>query len=96
MSNKHAIEYTDTFAGEANYCWVKHETVTMPELTHYGYDGGTNYGKANAVYERELMRKAKAAMGLTGLRGRVDRFGDEITFRPYGMATIMIITSQED
>lgn len=90
------IEYTDTFGGEANYCWVRRASVTMPELTHYGYDGGTNYSKANRVYERELMRKAKAALGLTGTRGTVSRYGDMIEFRPYGSATVMFINHKED
>ena len=86
------VEYTDTFGGEANYCWVKRVTVTMPELTHYGYDGGTNYCKANKIYQRELMKKAKAALGLTGLRGKVESYGDTIDFRPYGYNTVMFIT----
>ena len=86
------VEYTDTFGGEANYCWVKRVTVMMPELTHYGYDGGTNYCKANKVYQRELMKKAKAALGLTGLRGKVESYGDMIRFEPYGYATVMFIT----
>ncbi len=90
--NKHNVEYTDTFAGEANYCWVKRATITMPELTHYGYDGGTNYTKAKRTYERELVKRAKAEMGLTGIRGRTTRYGDEIEFRPYGMASVMFIT----
>lgn len=90
--NKHHVEYTDTFGGEANYSWVRRRTVTMPELTHYGYDGGTNYSKANRVYERELMRKAKAAVGLTGSRGTVYRHGGDIEFRPHGCATVMFIT----
>lgn len=89
--NKYEIELTDTFGGEANYCWVRRGTVHMPELTHYGYDGGTNYARANKVYERELMKKAKAEMGLTGVRGRAERYGDEIVFRPYGMNVAMFI-----
>ncbi len=96
MSNTYQIEYTDTFGGEANYCWVNRAKITMPELTHYGYDGGTNYVKANKVFERELMRRAKAEMGLTGVRGRVDRYGETIEFRPYGSATVMFITWCED
>ena len=24
-------EYTDTFGGEANYCWIKRETLTLPK-----------------------------------------------------------------
>jgi len=90
---QYQIEYTDTFGGEANYCWVKRATITMPELTHYGYDGATNYSKANKVYQRELMKKAKAAVGLTGARGRVESYGDTIDFRPYGCATVMFISA---
>ena len=90
--NTYDIEYTDTFGGEANYCWVKRATVAMPELTHYGYDGGTNYCKANRVFTRELMRKAKAAVGLTGVRGRREEWGDTIAFYPYGSATVLFIS----
>lgn len=86
------IEYTDTFGGEANYSWVKRATVTMPELTHYGYDGGTNYCKANKTYNRELMKAAKAKMGLTGVRGRTTNGGDWIEFRPYRSCTVLFVT----
>lgn len=86
------VEYTDTFGGEANYSWVRRATVTMPELTHYGYDGGTNYGAANRVYNRELMKRAKAAVGLTGVRGRRADIGEDIEFRPARSCTVMFIT----
>ena len=86
------VEYTDTFGGEANYCWVQRAIVDMPELTHYGYDGGTNYAKANRVFDRELMRKAKAAMGLTGVRGERADLGDTLEFRPYRSATVMFVS----
>lgn len=89
------VEYTDTFGGEANYSWVRRASVTMPELTHYGYDGSTNYARANRVFERELMRRAKEAMGLTGIRGKRDSYWDSIEFRPYGYATVMFITARE-
>ena len=94
MSNTHQVEYTDTFGGEANYSWVRRATVTMPELTHYGYTGSTDgsYAKANKRYERELMRRAKAAVGLTGVRGRRDDIGGMLEFRPYGCATVMFIS----
>jgi hypothetical protein len=91
---QYQIEYTDTFGGEANYCWVKRAKITMPELTHYGYDGSSNYSKANKIYQRELMKRAKAAVGLTGARGRVESYGDTIDFRPYGCATVMFITAE--
>lgn len=94
--NTYDIEYTDTFAGEANYCWVKRASVSMPELTHYGYDGATNYVRANRTYQRELMRKAKAAIGLTGARGTVQNYGDMIEFRPYRSCTVMFITYRDN
>ena len=94
--SKYNVEYTDTFAGESNYSWVERAVVVMPELTHYGYDGGTNYARANKVYKRELMKKAKAAMGITGLRGVSHDHGDMIEFRPYGQATVMFITWKDD
>lgn len=96
MSHSYDIELTDTFAGEANYSWVRRETVAMPELTHYGYDGGSNYAKANKVYKRELMKAAKAAVGLTGVRGRVEDYGDSVTFRPFGLLQVMFINWRDE
>lgn len=93
--NTYDVEYTDTFAGEANYCWVKRATVHMPELTHYGYDGLYGYAKANRIAERELMKRAKAAMGLTDIRGRKESHGDTIEFRPYGLATVLFVTFRD-
>ena len=90
--NRYNVEYTDTFAGEANYSWVRRAVVEMPELTHYGYDGATNYGKANRIFQRELMRRAKAAMGLTGVRGVTYHHGDMSEFRPYRSCTVMFVT----
>ena len=91
MGNNYTYEYTDTFGGESNYSCVKRGCVTMPELTHYGYDETNGYTKASKVMERELMRKVKAECGLTGIRGVRESGGDSITFRPYGMATILFI-----
>lgn len=88
---EYEVEYTDTFGGEANYCWVRRATITMPELTHFGYDGGTNYVAANRRYQAALMRKAKEAVGITGARGRKDDYGDSIDFRPYRSCTVMFI-----
>lgn len=94
MSNKYQVEYTDTFGGEANYSWARRATVTMPELTHYGYDGGTNYSRANKVYRRELVKRAKAEMSLSGVRGRTFDHGDMIEFRPYRSCTVLFITCE--
>lgn len=95
MTHTYDVELTDTFGGEANYSWVNRQSVTMPELTHYGYDGSSNYAKANKVFERELMKAAKASVGLTGARGRVERYGDSMVFRPYGLLQVMFISYRD-
>jgi hypothetical protein len=96
MSNKYNVEYTDTFGGEANYSWVKRATVSMPELTHYGYDGSTNYSKANKTFGRELMKRAKAAVGITGVRGKTFRHGDMYEFRPHNSCTVMFVSYADE
>ena len=71
------VEYTDTFGGEANYCWVKRETLTLPV----------------GISDRAIMRRAKAAMGLTGVRGRSESYGDGLRFVPYGSCTVMFAST---
>jgi len=93
--NTYTFEHTDTFGGEANYCWVNRGTVTMLELTHYGYDGGTNYAKANRTFERELVKRVKSELGMTGVRCARESYGDQIVLRPYGMAQIVFIAYQD-
>ena len=73
---KFQVEFTDTFGGEANYSWVKRRELDIDK----------------PVSDRELMRQAKAALDLTGLRGRTSKYGDMIEFRPYGCCTVMFIT----
>ena len=89
------IEITDTFGGEANYSWVKRETIAMPELTHYGYDGATNYAKANKTYNRELVKKAKYLEGWTGNRCRVEHWGDNIAIYPANACLVVFVTYAE-
>lgn len=67
------VEYTDTFGGEANYSWVKRETLTLPV----------------GLSDLAIMRRAKSAMGLNGARGRSYSHGDMWEFRPYGCCTVM-------
>jgi len=85
-------EYTDTFCGDANYCWVKRGKVVVPDLVHYGYDGLHSYSKADKAQRVQIIRKVKAELGITGVRGVTEDLGDYIAFRPYGMATILFIT----
>ena len=92
--NVYIVEYTDTFAGEANYSWVRRATITMPEITHHGYDG-IGYGRANCTYRRELMRKAKAAVGLTGVRGQRSPYGDGEVLYPANSNTVLFVYPAE-
>lgn len=94
MANIYDVEYTDTFGGEANYSWVRRTRIIMPELTHYGYTGSTDgsYARANRIANREIMKAAKAMMGLTGTRGSTYHYGDMIQFKPYRSNTVMFIT----
>ena len=89
------VEMTDTFSGEANYCWVKRETITMPELAHYGYDGSTNYRRANKVFRRELIRKVKAALNLTGARCDVQWHGDDCEIRPRCLNVVVFVNYKD-
>jgi len=72
------VEYTDTFGGEANYSWVKRENLELPVN----------------LSDRAIMRRAKKAMGLTGVRGKTIVYGDMWEFRPYRSATVMFATVQ--
>ena len=68
-------EYTDTFAGEANYSWVRRAEVELP-------DGAT---------DRAIVRAGKAALGLTGTRCRTVNHGDSWELRPVGSLTVAFL-----
>ena len=94
--NEYQFEYTDTYAGEPNYSWVRRGSVAMPDLTAYGYDGSRGFTKANKIFERELVRKVKSRLGLTSVRCKRSSYGDTIELRPYGMASVVFINWIED
>jgi hypothetical protein len=73
---KYDIEYTDTFGGEANYCWVNRATLKV----------------SDAVSDLAIVRRAKAAVGLNGVRGRMHNYGDSWSFYPHHSATVLFIT----
>lgn len=70
------LEYTDTFGGEANYAWVNRKTLEIPE----------------GLSDRALVRRAKAEMGLTGIRCRTENFGDMFALYPAGCCTVLFIS----
>ena len=72
------VEYTDTFGGEANYSWVQRVVIESKA-------GESQSG---------IMRRAKAAIGITGARGRTSAYGgcEGWGFRPYRSATVLFVT----
>ncbi len=75
------VELTDTFGGEANYSWVKRAQVSVPTVC-----GGRKREQSL------VMRRAKAKMGMSGVRGITHNYGDMYEFRPYGACVIMFVT----
>ena len=69
-------EYTDTFGGEANYAWVRRQSIAV----------------ADSASDRAVVHAAKRALGLTGVRCRRDSYGDDIVLRPCNSCTIVFIS----
>ena len=89
--NKYTYEYTDTFAGEANYSWVKRGSVSVGAINHYGYSGEGSGWYASRRMQTHAVRKVKAALELNGVRCKRELWGETIVLRPYGQATILFI-----
>lgn len=85
------VELTDTFSGEANYSWSRPARIASPEWTAFkDWDG--NGRRKPAAFQRTVMRRAKAAVGMTGVRGRTEPYGDGYEFRPYGACMVMFVS----
>jgi hypothetical protein len=76
------VEYTDTFAGEANYGWVRRRKI------------GNEWGMRPS--RRMLVGRAKKLLGLNGVPCKVEEYGETITLRPQGQCTIVFITKDDD
>lgn len=70
------FEHTDTFGGEANYSWVKRETLESEK----------------ELSDLALVRRAKQFAGFTGLKCRVENFGDMIAIYPSHICQVCFIT----
>jgi hypothetical protein len=73
---RYHVEYTDTFGGEANYSWVRRAIIELP-------DDAT---------DRSIVIKAKAALGITGVKCQRESLGETIVLKPCGACTIIFIT----
>tara|TARA_R100001244_G_scaffold109624_2_gene81126 strand:- start:54 stop:299 length:246 start_codon:yes stop_codon:yes gene_type:complete len=70
-------EYTDTFGGDANYSWVTRKTF---------------FAKGD-ISDLAIVRRAKALLGLSGVRCKREDLGETIALRPQGSCTIVFINS---
>jgi hypothetical protein len=74
---KFRAELTDTFAGEANYSWVRRVEFEAPET----------------ITDRALVRLGKAVLGLSGVRCVTYNHGDMLELRPVGSCTVMFLSA---
>lgn len=83
------IEVTDTFAGEANYCWVKRGTVELkPSLTALSVKRAQHRAVIKAVRE--------VAGWPVSVRVNLEDFGDAFTIRPRGLLQVAFVTWQDE
>ncbi len=69
------VELTDTFGGEANYSWVTRKAILVTD----------------DLTDLKLVRRAKNILGISGLRGVTESYGDMIKFKPYKECIVMFI-----
>ena len=73
------VEHTDTFGGEANYCWVRRYEINAR-------------GKTPKGERLSLVRQAKALCGLSGVRAKTSVYDDTLEIRPNGICQVIFIT----
>jgi hypothetical protein len=73
---KYLCELTDTFGGGPNYSWVIREEISLPD----------------SASDLSVVRAAKAALGLSGVRCRRSDLGDLLELRPYGSCSVVFIS----
>lgn len=86
MTTKFDVEVTDTFGGEANYCWVHRHVINAADAVIPATAEDRRRDR------RKLVRAAKALEGWAGIRCTVDDSGDLITVRPRGACMVMFIS----
>jgi hypothetical protein len=75
-SRTYDITHTDTYGGDPNYSWVTKAEIVAP-------------GDAS---ELTIVRRAKAAIGLTGVRCRRGDIGGDLTLHPVNSCTVVFIS----
>jgi hypothetical protein len=71
-----AVQVTDTFGGEANYCYKHDYEITLPA----------------SASDRSIVIAAKKVAGWSGVKCDTENYGDSFTLRPRNRNEIMFIT----
>lgn len=92
MSNKYAIEVTDTFSGEANYCWVRRGTALVAEKR-------ADNESLRLIERRTRRAIAKAVREIAGwpasVRISIENIGFGYEIRPNGISQIAFANYEE-
>ena len=72
---KISVTHTDTFGGEPNYGWVKRHEFTIHKHAS----------------QRNIVRKAKALAGMTGVKADTYDYGDSYTVKPRGYHQVIFV-----
>lgn len=71
-----SCELTDLFCGEANYSWVVRETLSLP----------------SGSSDLSIIRAAKKALGLSGIRCRKEDLGSSWALFPSGSLVVAFVS----
>lgn len=72
---KVSVVQTDTFGGEANYAWANSYEFAIHK----------------AASQRNIVRKAKALAGMTGVKADTYDYGDGLTIKPRGYNQVIFV-----
>ena len=72
---KVVVTQTDTFGGEANYSWANSYEFAMHK----------------SASQRNVIRKAKALAGMTGVKADTYDYGDSYTIKPRGYNQVIFV-----
>lgn len=79
------IEVTDTYAGNANYCWVR----------RYSIENKWNHLNGKSL-QREVIKAVKNKIGWTGIRCEVYGDCDHYTIHPRNMCQVCFVDWSEE
>ena len=69
------VTQTDTFCGEANYSWANRHEFTIH----------------TDASQRNIVRRAKALAGMTGVKADTYDYGDSLTIKPRGYNQVIFV-----